>query len=341
MRNEERKKKSIFKQWWFWTILICIILIIVTAIVMIVNTIGWNKDEASNAIENKYVDVVENTSNDVKKTETIINESPYTNTQDYDGLYQFNIEDDNGNGYKFCARGAISMNNGICEVRYQQIVESTKQIIDKTKKGYCGLDTSTGKYCLMLLDNNNEIYSIYECTKNENKVACKMVRGFNLAGCSGDNMQLECINNSNGLYSAYLDLTEKWSKEDKEKEEAKAKKEEEDFKNSCKTLTYKELARNPDNVKGTNVKLVGEVIQVMEGSSYNSIRLNITKGSYGYYSDTIYVTYTPVSGEDKILEDDIITIWGTTEGDCSYTSVMGATITLPKITAKYLQIDSK
>ena len=56
-------------------------------------------------------------------------------------------------------------------------------------------------------------------------------------------------------------------------------------------------------------------------------------------NDTVYVTYTPESGEDKILEDDIITIWGTAEGDCSYTSTMGATITLPLINAECIEIN--
>ena len=72
-----------------------------------------------------------------------------------------------------------------------------------------------------------------------------------------------------------------------------------------------------------------------------SLRVNITEyGTYStYYKDTIYVTYIPEDGEDKILEDDIITIWGTSEGDYSYTSVMGSTITLPHIYAEYLEIE--
>ncbi len=332
----KKKRKNIFKYWEFGAILICIILIIVTIIVMITNTIDRKKDKT---IENEYTNVTENKLNNGTKTEGIITESPYMNIQDYDGLYQFYIDDDNGNGYKFYARGIIAINNGTCDVKYQNIAESLKQTTDKTAKGYCGLDRNTGKYCLMLLDNNNKIHSLYECTKNENKVECKMIRGYNLAGCSGKYMQLECIDNSNGLHSAYLDLTGKWCKEDKEKEETKAKKEESDFKNDCKVLKYKDLARNPSEVKGTNVKITGKVIQVIEGSYYNSIRLNITKGNYGYYSDTIYVTYTQNSGGNKILEDDIITIWGTAEGDYLYTSIMGATITLPKVTAKYLNID--
>ena len=125
-----------------------------------------------------------------------------------------------------------------------------------------------------------------------------------------------------------------------EEEKAKKQKEEADFKKECSVYTFEDLARNPEKIKGTKVKLTGEVVQAMYGTYSNSYRVNITKyGSYStYYKDTVYVTYYPNSGEDKILEDDIITIWGTAEGDYSYTSTMGATITLPYISAEYIEI---
>lgn len=135
---------------------------------------------------------------------------------------------------------------------------------------------------------------------------------------------------------------ERIEKEQKEAEE-KAKKEQEEssFKASCQNYTFEQLARNPENFKGTNVKLTGEVVQVMEGLYSNSLRVNITKeGTYTtYYKDTIYVNYVPKEGEDKILEEDIITIYGTAQGDYSYTSTLGATITLPFVDGKYITIE--
>ncbi len=130
-------------------------------------------------------------------------------------------------------------------------------------------------------------------------------------------------------------------KRKEEEEKAKKEQEERDFKASCSTYTFKEIARNPENFKGTRVKLTGEVIQTMYGTYSTVLRVNITKeGRYTtYYSDTIYVTYYPEAGEDKILEDDIITIWGTSKGDTSYTSTMNATVTLPHIEAKYITIN--
>lgn len=166
------------------------------------------------------------------------------------------------------------------------------------------------------------------------------------------------INNSNGYNSSNVlensvtetekEKTDHEAKEKAEKEEATKKaqeeaeakkKEEKEFKNSCKKYTFKEIARNPDKYQGKKMKFTGEVIQVSEGW-FNSvdIRLNITKNEYGWYEDTIYCTYTYKEGEGKILEDDIVTIYGTCDGDYTYTSVMGASITLPKINIEYITI---
>lgn len=133
---------------------------------------------------------------------------------------------------------------------------------------------------------------------------------------------------------------EKEEAEKKAKEEAEAKKKEEkEFKESCKKYTFKEIARNPEKYVGQKMKFTGEVIQVSEGWFDSvDIRLNITKNEYGWYEDTIYCTYTYKEGEGKILEDDIVTIYGTCEGDYTYTSVMGASVTLPKINIEYITI---
>ena len=108
--------------------------------------------------------------------------------------------------------------------------------------------------------------------------------------------------------------------------------------NSCKTYTYKEIARNPDSVKGERAKFTGKVIQVLEDGSSVVLRVNITAKKY-YYDDTIYVKYTRKSDdEDRILEDDIVNIYGTLSGLESYTSITNQTITLPKVYAEYIDI---
>lgn len=132
---------------------------------------------------------------------------------------------------------------------------------------------------------------------------------------------------------------EEYQKEIEEEEQEKKQEEEKKFKEDCKTYTFEELARNPDKVKGKKVKLTGEVIQVSENYVSIGMRVNITKDEYGWYEDTVYIIYYPEDGEDKILEDDIVTVYGTAEGEYSYTSVLGAYITIPKILAEYVEIN--
>ncbi len=120
---------------------------------------------------------------------------------------------------------------------------------------------------------------------------------------------------------------------------------ESEFKDSCETIDFETLSRNPDKYKGNNYKFTGEVIQVQESSWGDTVdlRINITKEEFEYiddvmWTDTIYATVEIPEGEDKILEDDILTFWGTCEGDYTYDSVLGNSITLPKISIKYYEL---
>ncbi len=107
----------------------------------------------------------------------------------------------------------------------------------------------------------------------------------------------------------------------------------------CKKFDFKTVSRNPDKYKGEYYAITGEVIQATEGY-FNQVdlRVNVTKDEYGYWDDTIYVTITIPAGEDKILENDIITLYGQCDGNYSYTSVLGASISLPKISAEYYEL---
>ncbi len=94
-------------------------------------------------------------------------------------------------------------------------------------------------------------------------------------------------------------------------------------------ITYDQLARTPDDYQGQKVKFTGTVLQVLEGSFQNEMRL-ATNGSY---DDVVYVIYDPSIVSSRILEDDTITVYGTASGLKTYTSTLGAQITLPKINA--------
>lgn len=116
------------------------------------------------------------------------------------------------------------------------------------------------------------------------------------------------------------------AKKKKEEEEAR-KKAEEEAKGYETGITYDQLARTPDDFIGKKVKFSGKVLQVQEGIFSNSIRLAVD----GNYDTVVYGTYSKSLVKSKILEDDWITIYGTSDGDYTYTTVLGASLTIPGI----------
>ncbi|MDY3861984.1 MAG: hypothetical protein SOZ45_05460 [Ruminococcus sp.] len=122
---------------------------------------------------------------------------------------------------------------------------------------------------------------------------------------------------------------------------------EEEFKNSCESIDFETLSRNPDKYKGNNYTLTGQVIQVQESSFSDTVdlRINVTKKTYEYiddvtWTDTIYATVHVPDGEDRILENDVLTFWGTCDGMYTYESVLGSSVSLPKIDIKYYELNS-
>lgn len=92
-------------------------------------------------------------------------------------------------------------------------------------------------------------------------------------------------------------------------------------------ITYDQLARTPDSFKGQKVKFTGKVVQVMEKSGIVQIRLAV-----GDNYDTILLgTYSSSIVPSRILEDDHITIYGTSTGTVTYKSTMGGNITIPGV----------
>lgn len=183
-------------------------------------------------------------------------------------------------------------------------------------------------------------YTIWFYSSDEN---AQTANEYELGSVTKKDNIIEIINvKEEKAEKEYEEYKKELAQEEEERQEKEAKEKEQEekkYKDSCKKLAFEELARNPEKVKGTKVKLTGEVIQVSENYISIGMRVNITENEYGWYEDTVYIIYYPENGEDKILEDDIITIYGTAEGEYSYTSVMGAYITIPKILAEYIEIN--
>ena len=63
----------------------------------------------------------------------------------------------------------------------------------------------------------------------------------------------------------------------------------------------------------------------------------------GYlWDNTIYVEYTrKTENESRILEDDIIYLYGTLNGVTTYTTVLGSDVTIPYMLAEYIDIQGQ
>lgn len=238
----------------------------------------------------------------------------------------------------------VSSNNEKQKYKYHsQLIYSNEKIIK-----IISYDSITDEEIKEIYDKYNKQYENFKIWIYKTEEDATNLESYNVAEIKKENNQYKIhrYGEETEEERAIRLEQERIAKEEEEKrkaeeERARKEKEEADFKANCSTYTYKEMARNPDSFKGTNVKLTGEVIQAIYGDISTELRVNITKeGTYStWYTDTIYVIYYPEEGEGKILEDDIITLWGTSQGDISYVSTIGATITLPCVYAKYVTIN--
>ena len=324
--NKEELKKELFKKWWFWLIIAIVLIIIVGTISENTNTIiSANTTNETNSSKTTSITIENN------------NKNPYEVIKDYDGVYKFVLNSDNGSGKKFKSVGVISFNNGISKTKFL-INSNTYNDVNREYQGFCGYNKEDGSSFYFTL-NDEKI--VYKCTKTEDGFSCKLISSYDLSGCISEELNLLYEGNIQSFNEIFTQVNEEEKAKEEEEKKIQKQKEEQEFKSSCQTYTFEQMARNPDNFKGTNVKVTGKVVQVMSNGYSTDLRVNITKtGRYTtYYTDTIYVVYHLKDGEDKILEDDIITIYGTSQGDCSYTSVMGSTVTLPNIKAEYITIN--
>lgn len=115
--------------------------------------------------------------------------------------------------------------------------------------------------------------------------------------------------------------------EKKKAEEEAKKKAAEEAKGYETGITYDQLARTPDDYKGKKVKFKGEVVQVIQGDDEIQIRLALDDN----YDKVLLCAYEPSIVKSRVLEDDTITIYGTSVGLISYESTLGGQITIPGV----------
>lgn len=128
---------------------------------------------------------------------------------------------------------------------------------------------------------------------------------------------------------------EKAAEAKRQEEEAKKKAAEEEARRKAEEeargyetgITYEQLARTPDDFVAQKVKFTGKAVQVLYEDDVAVIRLAVDSD----YDHMLYCMFDPSITPSRILEDDIITVYGASTGMYSYTSVLNATISIPSV----------
>ena len=94
--------------------------------------------------------------------------------------------------------------------------------------------------------------------------------------------------------------------------------------------SYDTLARYPDEYTGRKVQITGEVLQVIESDDVSGYRIATERTRYGYSADEVFMVLGSTPSV-RILEDDIVTVYGTSSGLYTYETVMGGTLSIPSI----------
>lgn len=106
--------------------------------------------------------------------------------------------------------------------------------------------------------------------------------------------------------------------------------------NSCAIVPVDDLLRSPESHKMQDVTFSGSVFQIVkQEDDGNTSFLLDTGGDNGI----IYVLYKRNPGDNRILENDSVTIYGMFYLLDTYTSVLGADRTVPRIGAKFLTLN--
>lgn len=116
----------------------------------------------------------------------------------------------------------------------------------------------------------------------------------------------------------------------------------EDFISSCIEIPYKNLARNPDDYVGEHIVLTVKVTQVMQGGLFDSNEYYrvYTNDEYDMWLGDEYFMYDDrVENDMKLLQDDIIKVYGEFSGTTTVTRALtGTKEDVPAFKAVYVEL---
>lgn len=113
------------------------------------------------------------------------------------------------------------------------------------------------------------------------------------------------------------------------------------FIDSCSEIPYDKLARNPDKYRGDKIVITVKVAQVIQQGDSRKVafyRAN-TKGDFGWYEDEYVLFDTRADDDTRILQDDILKIYGVYDGTEGVTRALTSlTEYVPRVNMVYVDI---
>lgn len=103
---------------------------------------------------------------------------------------------------------------------------------------------------------------------------------------------------------------------------------------SQREITYQELARSTNGLFGEDIIVTGEIQQVLDSDTWYEGLIAITledSGAFEYFTDEIYFIVPKTFVDERILQGDIVGLWGRSAGLYTYDSVLGSPVTVPCI----------
>ena len=99
---------------------------------------------------------------------------------------------------------------------------------------------------------------------------------------------------------------------------------------SYPAINYDQAARYPSSYKGDKCSFSGRVLQVMDGWGSTVYRIS----SRGRWDNVVYVTIENSDITTPVIDNDNVTVYGVYDGNYTYTTVLGASITIPSVQAE-------
>jgi nanoRNase/pAp phosphatase (c-di-AMP/oligoRNAs hydrolase) len=104
------------------------------------------------------------------------------------------------------------------------------------------------------------------------------------------------------------------------------------YKSECKAVSFDEISKDPDALKGEKVTVKGKIINIIDNVYY----ISITQKDNGRYADTIAFRGAFVN---NISKGDIVSIWGESKGFYEHTSSLGIDYKDPIIEVAFTEIE--